>query len=105
MTWKTQGTGNTGDSEFSKHDLELFGNYEVSANGKKYELRFAYISRNDFHPDEVGLYALGVEPYDPDGYTASGAKKPFWVWASQFSITVGHDHTATGDPGVYVPQK
>jgi hypothetical protein len=103
VTWTTEGTGDTGDDEFFKHDLELFGFYKVSAKGKKYELHFVYISRNDFHPDEVGIYALGVEPYDPDPYTASGAPKPFFEWARQFDIDE-ETHAATGKPGVYIPQ-
>jgi len=102
VTWQTRGTGNTGEDVYSEHATELFGNYAVSADGKKYELYFAYFTINDFHPDEVGLYALGVEPYDADPYTASGAKKPFWAWASQFDI--GKNHSATGDPGVYIPE-
>lgn len=103
VTWTTEGTGDTGDDEFFKHDLELFGFYDVSANGKKYLLHFVYISRNDFHPDEVGIYALGVEPYDPDPYTASEAPKPFFEWARQFGIDE-KTHAATGKPGVYIPQ-
>jgi hypothetical protein len=102
VTWTTEGTGNSGEDDLLKHATELFGNYKVSANGKKYDLYFAYFPVNEFHPDEVGIYALGVQPYDADPYTASGTKKPFWAWASQFDI--GHNHTATGDPGVYIPQ-
>jgi hypothetical protein len=103
VTWKTEGTGDSGDNVFLKRATELFGNYVLSANGKKYSLYFAYFSENDFHPDEVGLYALGVVPYEADPYSASGEKKPFDVWASQFNI--GDNHTAIGDPGIYVPQK
>jgi hypothetical protein len=103
VTWKTEGTGDVGENVFTKRATELFGNYVVSSNGKKYSLHFAYFSVNDFHPNEVGLYALGVEPYDAEPRTASGAKKPFWVWASQFDI--GDNHTSVGDPGVYVPGK
>jgi len=101
VTWKTQGTGMTGDNDFPKRASELFGNYEVSANGKAYSLYFDYFSVNDFHPDEVGIYALGIVPSADDGYTASGAKKPFTEWASQFDMS---DDRAIGDPGVYVPQ-
>lgn len=102
VTWKSEGNGESGDNVFFKKATELFGHYKVSASGKTYELYFAYFSVNDFHPDEVGIYALGVEPYDADPYTASGATKPFWAWASQFDI---EKHAATGIPGVYVPQK
>jgi hypothetical protein len=103
VTWKTEGTSDSAGNVDFKHITELFGNYEVSANGKKYELFFAYFSVNDFHPDEVGIYALGVEPYDPDPFTASGARKPFYEWASQFDIDE-KSNTATGNPGIYVPQ-
>ena len=101
VTWKTQGTGNTGEDESVKHATELLGHYLVSADGKEYELFFAYFTVNDFHPDEVGLYALGIEPYDAEPYTSSGSIKPFPLWVSQFNI---ENHTATGDPGVYLPQ-
>ncbi|MEO6116165.1 MAG: DUF5104 domain-containing protein [Pseudolysinimonas sp.] len=103
VTWKTQGTGDSGGNVFLKRITELFGNYEVSAAGKKYELYFAYFSINDFHPDEVGMYALGVVPAADDGYTESGEKMPFTKWASQFDIDE-KTNTATGNPGVYVPQ-
>jgi hypothetical protein len=103
VTWKTTIPGDVGTNEFTKQATELFGNYVVSANGKKYSVHFAYVSANDFHPNEVGLYALGVVPYEADGYTAAGEKKPFWVWASQFDI--GDNNSVIGDPGVYVPGK
>lgn len=103
VTWKTQGTSDSAGRVDFKQIIELFGNYEVSAGGKKYEVFFAYFSVNDFHPDEVGIYALGVEPYDPEPFTASGARKPFAEWASQFDIDE-QTNTATGHPGVYIPQ-
>jgi Domain of unknown function (DUF5104) len=102
VTWKTQGTGDSGENVFLKKATELFGNYEVSASGHEYELYFAYFSVNDFHPDEVGIYALGIVPSSDVGGTTSGAKDPFDAWASQFDI--GDNHAATGDPGVYIPQ-
>ncbi len=100
VTWKTQGTGMVGNHDFLKKSTELFGNYEVSADGKKCELYFAYFSVNDFHPDEVGIYALGIVPSADD--PASGAKTPFDEWASQFDMS---DDRAIGNPGVYIPQK
>lgn len=103
MTWKSQGAGLSGINKLYMHATELFGNYKISANGNTYSLYFAYFSVNDFHPDEVGIYALGVVPEADDGYTASGAKKPFDVWASQFGIDE-NTNEATGDPGIYVPQ-
>lgn len=103
VTWKTQGTGDSGGNVYFKRITELFGNYEVSADGTKYDLYFAYFSVNDFHPDEVGMYALGVVPAADDGYTASGDKMPFAKWASQFDIDE-KTNTATGDPSVYIPQ-
>ncbi len=103
LSWETQGTGEAGQNDFFTTATELFGNYEVSADGKKYEMYFAYFPVNDFHPDEVGIYAMGVVPFaDDDGYMPSGAKWPFDVWASQFEI--GDNHSASGSPGVYVPQ-
>ena len=95
--------GQTGNYDGGKRTVVLFGNYKVAANGKKYELYFADYTVNQVDdPNNVGIYALGVVPSRDSGYTASGAKKPFNAWASQFGIK---NHTATGDPGVYVPQK
>lgn len=102
VTWKSQGNGEAGASEYARKATELFGNYEVSAAGKEYDLYFAYFPVNDFHPDEVGIHALGVVPHEAEPYTASGALTPFNLWASKFEI--GEDYTATGSPGVYVPQ-
>jgi hypothetical protein len=101
MTWVSEGTAGAGDNEWPKETEELYANYEVFANGKKYDLYFADFTVDTAHPDYVGFYALGVAPHTTDPYTASGAKKPFDAWASQF-------HTATlasGEPGVYIPQK
>jgi hypothetical protein len=103
LTWETHGTGSTADTGGLKRATELFGDYVVSVNGEKYFLYFAYFPVNDFDPQNVGIYALGVAPRADFGYTESGAKKPFAAWASQFDIS--DTHTATGDPGVYVPQK
>jgi len=103
VTWKSQGSGSESQNESLKQIVELYGEYEVTGGGKKYELYFAYFSANDYDSQNVGIYALGVVPASENGYTASGAKKPFNVWASQFGIDE-KTHTATGDPGVYVPQ-
>jgi hypothetical protein len=103
FTWKSQGSGLIGDSAYLKQTTEVYGHYEVLAGGKKFELYFADFSVNNLDdPDNVGLYALGVVPYADDAYSSTGPKNPFDVWASQFGIV---DHKATGDPGVYVPQK
>jgi hypothetical protein len=104
MTWKLLGgaPGETGEVDHGKKTVVLFANYTVSANGKKYELHFADYTVNQVEdPHNVGLYALGAVPSSDSGYTVSGSKKPFNVWASQFwTKDVG-----SGTPGVYVPQK
>jgi len=102
FTWQTSGNGLYGVNEFFRQATVLYGNYEASVDGKKYELFFAYFPVNDFHPDTVGLYALAVVPSADSGYTASGDRKPYNLWARQFSI--GKTDNATGNPGVYVPQ-
>jgi len=104
LTWETRGTGLTSDTEGFKQATELYGNYRVSVNGEQYSLHFAYFSVDDFDPHNVGIYALGVAPRADYGYTASGARTPFAEWFSQFDIS-DTTHTATGNPGVYVPQK
>lgn len=104
MTWETQGTGLTGHVGNLKQVTELSGNYRVLADGKKWNLHFAYISVNDYDRKDVGIYALGAVPPSENGYTPSGARKPFPLWAGQFVVSET-THTATGDPGVYIPQK
>lgn len=103
LTWQTQGNGLEGSNELVRRATEVFGNYEASVGGKKFDLYFAYIPVNDFHADNIGLYALGVVPSTDSGYTATGDKKPFDLWASQFGID-DDTNIARGDPGVYVPQ-
>lgn len=103
VTWKSQGISSSSENESLTRVIELYGNYEVLAGGKKFDLYFAYFSVNDFDPDNTGIYALGITPHPASPTTASGAKQPFDVWASQFGIS-DKDHTATGDPGVYIPQ-
>jgi len=104
LTWETAGTGSKSDTQGLKTATELYGNFKVSANGEKYSLYFAYFRVNDFDPKNVGIYALGVALRADDGYTASGAKKPFAEWASQFGISDA-TNAATGDPGVFIPPK
>jgi hypothetical protein len=104
MTWKME-NGAPGSSEVN-HDgytEEVFANYIVSTSGRKYELYFADLTVNTNDPKNVGIYALGVEPYTADKFTASGAPKPFYVWTGQFDVD--DNNVVTGTPGVYVPQK
>ena len=98
------GPGETGDYASGKRTVLLFGNYKVSANGKTYDLYFADYTVNQVDDrDNVGLYALGVSPYNAHPFTKPTAtSKAFNTWASQFDIK---NHKATGNPGVYVPQK
>lgn len=103
LTWETRGTGLTSDTEGFKQATELYGNYRVSVNGEQYSLHFAYFSVDDFDRHNVGIYALGIAPRADYGYTASGARTPFAEWFSQFDIS-DTTHTATGDPGIYVPK-
>jgi hypothetical protein len=93
--------GEAEQDDAGKKTTVLFVNYTLSADGKKYALYFADYTVNQVEdPDNVGLYALGIVPSTDSGYTASGAKKPFNKWASQFwTSTMG-----SGTPGVYVPQ-
>jgi Domain of unknown function (DUF5104) len=99
--------GGPGESDVYDHGKQtvlLFGEYKVHANGKTYNLYFADFSVNQVgDPDNVGLYALGVAPYNAHpGTKPTAASKAFFAWASQFDIK---NHKATGNPGVYVPQK
>jgi hypothetical protein len=98
------GPGETDEYAYGKQTVLLFGNYKVSANGKNYDLYFADYSVNQVDdPNNVGLYALGVAPYNAHGYTdPTASSKAFDTWASQFGID---NHKATGEPGVYIPQK
>ncbi|MCU1509014.1 MAG: hypothetical protein JWQ12_1279 [Glaciihabitans sp.] len=102
LTWESQGTGGRGDIVNFQETEDLLGNYKVTVAGKDFELSFVDFSIDTAHPDTVGHYALGVAPASEDGYTASGARKPFNLWFGQFGIK---NHKATGHPGVYVPQK
>jgi len=102
VAWETSGNGLEGTNEFFWQATDVFGNYEASVGAEKFDLYFAYVPVNDFHSDDIGLYALGIVPASDSGYTASGDRKPFNLWASQFGI--GHDNDAIGDPGVYVPK-
>jgi hypothetical protein len=91
------------DTDYGKETLFLGGDCKVHANGKVYELYFAYYPVNQIDdPNNVGLYAIGVAPYSADPYTSSGAKKPLHAWASQFHLTAAKD---AGDPGVFISQK
>ena len=102
VTWKVGGPGpsGTGLKDAGEFSWESFASYKVFADGKTYELYFADMTTDTAHPDYIGIYALGVVPYTTITHTASGAPKPFDLWASQFD---NKDHTPTGTPGVYHP--
>jgi hypothetical protein len=98
MTWKLKGDASGGP----QGSEGVYASYEVSADGKKYDLYFADFVANDAYPDNVGIYALGVGPYSADPFSASGALKPFYAWSGAFDNGNFKD---PGTPGVYVPQK
>jgi hypothetical protein len=91
----------TDESDYGKRTVELFAEYKVLANGKTYDLFFADFSINqDDDPNNVGLYALGVAPWDPNAVTSpTTTTQAFFAWTSQFDIV---DHKPTGTPSVYV---
>jgi hypothetical protein len=95
-----EGDSSTGDYN---HGAEaIYPQYVVSADGKKYDLFFAFFSVNSFDPHNVGIYALGITPHSANRLTASGAPKPFYVWSGAFDNGKFKD---PGTPGVYVPPK
>ncbi len=101
ITWESTGNGSTTETEGLKETTVLFCNYNLVADGERYELFFAYYPVNEIvDPENVGIYALGAAPYEEDSFTASGEPKPFLQWARQFKLK---DHVSSGNPGVYVP--
>lgn len=103
MTWQRDGSASGGTNVlYEKNSEELFALYRVTADGKEYELYFADFVYDEVDaPNNVGFYALGIAPYELDPYAASGAPKPFYAWADQFSNRGGE---TKGTPGIYVPQ-
>ena len=99
-TLELQGDASTGD--YNKGAEAIYPQYIVSADGKKYDLFFAFFSVNAYDPDNVGIWALGITPHTADRFTASGASKPFYAWSGAFD---DGSYTDPGTPGVYVPQK
>jgi len=104
MTWKLEGLSSGGINEGGKSTVEVFATYEVSANGKKYDLYFAHFPINQVEdPSNIGLFALGVAPHNAHPYTKpTASSKAFNAWASQFENINGK---TTGNPGVYVPSE
>ena len=91
-----------GYNDYPTETRELFANYKVSAGGKDYDLYFAVFTTDTAHPDHLGIYALGVTPFNAHPATApTPASKAFDLWASQFHSAT----TGSGTPGVYVPQE
>lgn len=94
------GPGEFDADDFGKRTVELLGDYEVRMKGKLYDLYFADFTVNQIEdPNNVGLYALGVAPYNAHGFThPTAASKAFNAWTSQFSTKSGK----LGPPSVYV---
>lgn len=102
ITWESAGIHSASATEGSKQTIALFCSYNLVADGKKYELYFAYYPVNDVvDPQNVGMYALGVAPHEEDRFTASGEPKPFYKWQGSYQF---RDHVSSGVPGVYIPQ-
>jgi hypothetical protein len=81
----------------SDHQTDLFYVYvKVSADGKDYMLFFADYTRDVTHPDNVGIYALGITPWYEDSFV--GPAESFANWAGAMSVDTG-DKDAY--PGVY----
>jgi len=96
--------GGPGESDVSdgngKLTVLLDGNYKVHANGKTYGLLFVDYAANTWHPDNVGLYALGVAPYNAYPTTKpTAASNAFFDWAGQYDMK---NAEATEIPSVYV---
>jgi hypothetical protein len=102
VTWEVGGAGPGGTGiSAGGYSWESFADYKVFADGKTYDLYFADVTTDTAHPDFLGVYALGIEPYSTMRRTASGAPKPFDLWASQFDLS--DENVLTGTPGVYIP--
>lgn len=94
--------GDASEGDYNQGAEAIFPQYVVSADGKKYDLFFAFFSVNSFDPDNVGIWALGITPHTANRFTASGASKPFYAWSGAFD---DGSYTDPGTPGVYVPLK
>ena len=95
------GPGETDESDGDgKVTVLLDGFYKVHANGKTYILGFEDFAVNTWHSDSVGLYALGVAPYNAFPTTKpTAASNAFFDWDGQYEIKSGEP---TGIPSVYV---
>ena len=103
MTWKIEdGAPGSAEENQDGYSEEVYAFYKVSADGREYDLYFADLSVNTKDSKSVGIYALGVAPYVADPLSASGAAKPFFVWANSHLLENGEP---TGTAGVYIPGK
>lgn len=96
------GPGGAGENVYANDTEALYGNYKVSANGKYYDLHFVYYWVNQVDdPHNVGLFALGVAPYNAESYSKPTTdSNAFTTWARSFGFDFGITH---GSPGIYVP--
>lgn len=82
----------------------LLVEYNVSAGGHDYSLFFADFTANELiDPDNVGLYALGAEPWPEDHHSwivESPSVDPFFAWIESIHADESDEN---GYPGVYVP--
>jgi len=99
--------GGPGETDVSdgggKLTVLLGGEYKVHANGKTYQLTFVDYAANTWHPDNVGLYALGVAPFNAYPTTKpTAASNALSAWAGQYFKIKTKNAEATGIPSVYV---
>jgi hypothetical protein len=102
MTWRLESVASDGVNDYPHVTEGVYPTYEVSADGKKYDLFFTDFPSNAVDPDNVGIYALGVTPHSSNPFNASGGLKPFYAWSRAYH---NGNYKDPGTAGVYVPEK
>jgi hypothetical protein len=91
LTWGLDSVPFSSDNQTDVFDVYV----KVSADGKDYRFFFADYTRDVTHPDNVGIYALGITPWY-EGFPV-GPAQSFDTWAGAMNVVVSKD----GYPGVY----
>jgi len=83
-------------SDGDNETLLLLPIYQVSSGGNDYWLFFADYTVNTIHPDNLGLYAIGVAPRTTSG--DSPQEQALFAWAETFDVD------AATPAGIFIPE-
>jgi hypothetical protein len=99
-TWEIHKFQEEGRSSAGKKTELLLAYYALTVGGSEYWFFFADFTVNEVtNPSNVGIYAMGAEPWAE--YPHTGSEEEFMTWAASIRYDESDEN---GYPGIYVAE-